>query len=234
MSKIIELKGSILSLTVLRVYSTDIEQTKAAISEKVDQAPEFFAGIPVVIEFKIQPEDPMFLALLVEFLHQKQLIPTGVRTEDQSIQEQATYAGLAVFPEETKKKRKKEKKEEAVALESDTPQPTTAMVVQGTVRSGQQVYAKGRDLIVMGSVNPGAEIVSDGHVHVFGKVMGKVFAGSSGMTDARIFAKQLNPELVCIAGLYLLAEDMSAEYKDGFVEVLLKDDKLVFQRPLND
>ncbi|WP_024851051.1 septum site-determining protein MinC [Hydrogenovibrio kuenenii] len=234
MSKIIELKGSILSLTVLRVYSADIEQTKAAIAEKIDQAPDFFVGIPVVIEFKVPPEDPMFLALLVEFLHQKQLIPTGVRTDDESVQEQASYAGLAVFPEETKKKRKQEQKETETTLENDTPQATTAMVVQGTVRSGQQIYAKGRDLMVMGSVNPGAEVVADGHVHVFGKVMGKVFAGSSGMTDARIFAKQLNPELVCIAGLYLLAEDMSAEYKKGFVEVVLEDDKLVFKRPLDE
>lgn len=232
MSKIIELKGSILSLTVLRVHSADIEQTKSAITDKIDQAPDFFAGIPVVIEFKIQPEDPMFLALLVEFLHQKQMIPIGVRTEDQSIQEQASYAGLAVFPEEVKK-RKKEQTAEA-PVESDEHKATTAMVVQGTVRSGQQIYAKGRDLMVMGSVNPGAEVVADGHVHVFGKILGKVFAGSSGMTDARIFAKELNPELVCISGLYLLAEDIGAEYKKGFIEVLLRDDKLVFQRPLED
>ncbi|MDX1796668.1 MAG: septum site-determining protein MinC [Hydrogenovibrio sp.] len=224
MSKIIDLKGSILSLTVLHIHSEDIEQTKQALAAKVEQAPDFFVGVPVVIEPHVELKDPTFLALLVEYFYQLQLIPVGIRTQDKAIQEQAAYAGLAVFPAE-KKKKAKEKAERKV---EGPGEPTTAMTVNGSVRSGQQIYAKQRDLIVMGSVNPGAEIVADGHVHVFGKIMGKVFAGSAGMTEAKIFAKELNPELVCIAGMYQLSEDIEPQYKQGFVEISLKDDKLVF------
>lgn len=224
MSKIIDLKGSILSLTVLNLFSDQIDDTKQAIAAKIGQAPDFFVGIPIVLEPQIELKDPTFLALLVEYLTQQQMIPIGIRTEDESIKEQAEYAGLAIFPKE-KAKAARASKPKAAAEEAGLK---TAMMVNGAVRSGQQIYAKDRDLIVMGPINPGAEVVADGHVHVFGKVMGKVFAGSSGDTSARIFAKQLNPELVCIAGMYQLSEDIDEAYQSGFVEIRLQDGKLVF------
>lgn len=229
MSKIIELKGSILSLTVLKLFSSDIQTTKVEIGKKVEQAPDFFVGIPIVLEPQTPLEDPTFLALLVEYLHQLQMIPIGIRTEDEAIKQQAEYAGLAIFPLDKVKSRAPK------AAQQETEQGLkTAMTVQGAVRSGQQIYAKDRDLIVMGSINPGAEVVADGNVHVFGKVLGKVFAGSSGELNAKIFAKQINPELVCIAGRYQLSEDIDAAYKQGFVEIRLVEDRLVFNPQLLD
>uniref|UniRef100_Q31GG4 Probable septum site-determining protein MinC n=1 Tax=Hydrogenovibrio crunogenus (strain DSM 25203 / XCL-2) TaxID=317025 RepID=Q31GG4_HYDCU len=228
MSKIVDLKGSILSLTVLNLFSDQIDETKKAIAAKIEQAPDFFVGIPIVLEPQITLKDPTFLALLVEYLTQLQMIPIGIRTEDEAIKEQAEYAGLAIFPREkpkTRPKRSKNEPEEGLK---------TALMVKNSVRSGQQIYAKDRDLIVMGSINPGAEVVADGHVHVFGKVMGKVFAGSSGDTEAKIFAKQLNPELVCIAGMYQLSEDIDESFKNGFIEISLNDGKLVFNPSLLD
>lgn len=229
MSKVIDLKGSILSLTVLKLYSDNIEETKASLQDKVSQAPDFFVGIPIVLEPQVELSDPTFLALLVEHLNQLQMIPIGIRTENESMKQQAEYAGLGVFPQEKVKKPKQAKQKN-----TEEPGLKTAMTVRGAVRSGQQIYAKDRDLIVMGSINPGAEVVADGNVHVFGKVMGKVFAGSSGETASRIYAKQINPELVCIAGMYQLSEDIDDAYKNGFVEISLQDDKLVFNTELLD
>jgi len=229
MSKIIDLKGSILSLTVLNLFSDQIDETKKAIAAKIDQAPDFFVGIPIVLEPKIALKDPTFLALLVEYLTQLQMIPIGIRTKEDAIKEQAEYAGLAIFPQEKPKARSKKTKNEP-----EEAGLKTALMVNNSVRSGQQIYAKDRDLIVMGSINPGAEVVADGHVHVFGKVMGKVFAGSSGDGNAKIFAKQLNPELVCIAGMYQLSEDIDESFKKGFVEISLTEGKLVFNPSLLD
>ncbi len=230
MSKVVDLKGSILSLTVLSLFSDQINETKQAIAAKIDQAPDFFVGVPVVLAPQVALSDPTFLALLVEYLRQRQMIPIGVRTEDDVIKEQADYAGLAVFPVEKVKKPSKQPSE----VQSETEQTglKSALVVKGSVRSGQQIVAKDRDVIIMGSVNPGAEVVADGHVHVFGKVMGKVFAGAAGETSAKIFAKQLAPELVCIAGLYQLSEDIDPAYQKGFVEVSLQDNRLVFNTGL--
>ncbi len=228
MNKIIDLKGSILSLTVLKLHSDNIADTKKALASKIQQAPNFFAGIPVVLEPKIALQDPTYLALLVEFLHQQQMIPIGIRTESNNIITQAQYAGLAVFPFDTKRKSGKKSSKELKTVDKESSGLKTAMRVQGSVRSGQQIVAKDRDLIVNGSVNPGAEIIADGNVHVFGKILGKVFAGASGETSARIYAKHLNPELICIAGSYQLSEDIAEEYKTGFVEVSLQEDNLIF------
>ncbi|KUJ72001.1 septum site-determining protein MinC [Thiomicrospira sp. WB1] len=226
MSKIIDLKGSILSLTVLKLYDDRFDATRDALAQKIDQAPDFFVGIPVVLEPQVPLADATYLALLVEFLHQKRMIPIGIRTEDEQIKEQAEYAGLAVFPNTPDKpSRPNRSSERGNETEAGLK---SALMISGSVRSGQQVYAKDRDVVVMGSINPGAEVVADGHVHVMGTVMGKVFAGSSGETTARIFANRLNPELVCIAGMYQLSEDIDERFKTGFMEVRLENDKLVF------
>lgn len=231
MSKTIDLKGSILSLTVLKLHTSDIEITKQAIDKKISQAPDFFAGIPVVLEPEVETLEPTYLALLLEFLNQKQMIPIGIRTSNEAMKEQASYAGLAVFSEESNlKKRTKAKKDKPAETEStEEAGLKTAMVINHAVRSGQQIYAKDRDLIVMGSVNAGAEVIADGSVHIYGAVRGKVFAGSQGETKARIFAQKMDPELLCIAGLYQLSEDIAEEHKQGFTEVSLLNDQLSFK-----
>jgi len=221
MSKIIDLKGSILSLTVLHVFSEDIEQTKQAIAAKIEQAPDFFDGVPVVIQPQIELQDPTYLALLVEYLHQLKMMPIGIRTEDEAIQNQAQYAGLAIFPLTHKKPKS--------PTDSESSGWQSAKVVKGAIRSGQQVYAKNRDLVVLGSINPGAEVIADGHVHVYGKIRGKVFAGSGGLEQAQIFAEAMDPELICIAGMYQLSEDIGDNHKNKPVEISLQDDKLIFE-----
>ncbi|MBO1922899.1 septum site-determining protein MinC [Thiomicrorhabdus sp. 6S3-12] len=239
--KVIELKGSVLSLTVLHLHSADINETKAALARKIEQAPSFFVGIPIILEPKIEISDPTFLALLVEYLHQLQMIPIGLRSQDPMIQSQANFAGLAIFPEDTRRPTTKEKKDEQSADKQGAEEPQnyapvvldegglkSALVIERAVRSGQQVYAKDRDLIILGSVNPGAEIIADGNITVFGKMQGKAIAGSSGEMEAKIFAKQLDPELVCIAGVYQLADDIAEEFKgNGLVEVKLQQEQLV-------
>jgi len=77
-----------------------------------------------------------------------------------------------------------------------------ALIVDKPLRSGQQVYARGRDLVVLAMVNAGAEVIADGHIHVYAPLRGKAIAGARGNTEARIFALAMEPELVSIAGIY--------------------------------
>ena len=81
------------------------------------------------------------------------------------------------------------------------------MVVDKPLRSGQKVYAKGCDLIVLAMVNQGAEVVADGNIHVYAALRGKAMAGASGNTAARIFVLSLEPELISIAGVYRTSEN---------------------------
>lgn len=85
-----------------------------------------------------------------------------------------------------------------------TPQAT--LILDRSLRSGQKVYARGADLIVIGQVSPGAEVIADGSIHVYGPLRGKAMAGARGDTSARIFTTQLDAELVAVAGVYRVVD----------------------------
>ena len=85
--------------------------------------------------------------------------------------------------------------------------PATALVITKPLRSGQRVYARHTDLVVIGMVSQGAEVIADGNVHVYGPLRGKAMAGARGDTSARIFTTQLDAELLAVAGVYRVVED---------------------------
>ena len=95
----------------------------------------------------------------------------------------------------------------AAAAAVPAPGQLSALIVDKPMRSGQQVYARGRDLVVLAMVSPGAEVIADGHIHVYGPLRGKAIAGARGNTDARIFALALEAQLLSIAGIYRTGEN---------------------------
>jgi septum site-determining protein MinC len=97
---------------------------------------------------------------------------------------------------------------------------------EGQVRSGQQVYARGRDLVVTGNVGASAEVIADGSIHVYGKLMGKVIAGASGDRLARIYCLAFGAELVSIAGIFRVFESVPADIRAKPVQIFLDGDKI--------
>jgi septum site-determining protein MinC len=101
------------------------------------------------------------------------------------------------------------------------------MIVDTPVRSGQRIYARGSDLIVMAAVNPGAEIIADGSIHVYAPLRGRALAGANGNTEARIFSLNMEPELISIAGIYRTFEGgLPKEQAKRPAQVRLVGDKL--------
>jgi septum site-determining protein MinC len=100
------------------------------------------------------------------------------------------------------------------------------------VRSGQQIYAAGGDLVIIAPVSAGAEILADGNIHVYGPLRGRALAGVKGDTSARIFCQSLEAELVSIAGNYKVNEDLQKEHWKGNIQARLEGDQLVIS-PLN-
>ncbi len=226
MSQAIELKGSVMSFTVLKVHTEDMQTIQQALKGKVDQAPGFFQNVPVVIEPHVAGLPPTFLAQLVEFLRQLGMMPIGVRTNDEALRQQAEFAGLALFgPDRRERIAEKDVKKAAETTQTSRP----AKVVQ-TVRSGQQVYAQGTDLVVLGNVNPGAEVYADGHIHIYGTLKGRAFAGAKGERASMLFVQKLDAELVCIAGLYSLSEDIPEAMLGHACRIWLEDDQLKFSK----
>lgn len=101
-----------------------------------------------------------------------------------------------------------------------------AKIVKQTIRSGQQIYAPGGDLVIIGSVSTGAEILADGNIHVYGTLRGRALAGVQGNQAASIFCHSLQAELISIAGIYLLSEDIQEDKIGASVQIYMKDEKI--------
>jgi septum site-determining protein MinC len=115
----------------------------------------------------------------------------------------------------------------APASASAAPAPVHAMIVDTPVRAGQRIYARGTDLIVTAVVNNGAELIADGSIHVYAPLHGRALAGASGNAGARIFALQLQPELVSIAGVYrTFDEGFPAEVARQPAQIRLVGDRI--------
>lgn len=103
------------------------------------------------------------------------------------------------------------------------------VVVRQPVRGGQVIYAQKTDLIVLAPVNPGAQVIADGHVHIYSTLRGRAMAGAQGLPDARIFCQKLEAELVAIAGSYVMAEEIPPAYRSKSVQILLEAGELRLQ-----
>ena len=116
-------------------------------------------------------------------------------------------------------------------IEEMAPAGTTAdvktKIYTGRVRSGQQIYAKEGDLVINGDVGAGAEVIADGSIHIYGALRGKALAGAMGGKGAAIFCQLFSPELVSIAGIYKLSDDLSADFAGKSCIVSLQDEQIV-------
>jgi septum formation inhibitor MinC len=103
------------------------------------------------------------------------------------------------------------------------------LLVHEPVRSGQVIYAEKNDLIVLAGVNPGAELVADGNIHVYGAMRGRAFAGAAGCSEARVFCQRLEAELVAINDNYLLYEDIPHDRRGRPAQVLLENGRCIIR-----
>ncbi|HRM95347.1 MAG TPA: septum site-determining protein MinC, partial [Alicycliphilus sp.] len=122
-------------------------------------------------------------------------------------------------------------REVQVPVEVPVPAPAPgALVVDKPLRSGQQVYARGSDLVVLAMVSFGAEVIADGNIHVYAPLRGRAIAGARGDTSARIFSTCLEPQLVSVAGIYRTTEtELPADVRGNPAQVRLDGEKLLIE-----
>ncbi len=112
------------------------------------------------------------------------------------------------------------------AASAPPAQRKPARVITDPIRSGQQIYAESSDLIVMTTVSPGAEVIADGCVHVYGPLRGRAIAGARGDIHARVFCRRMEAELLAVAGIYAVADQMQGALRGTAVQAYLKDGEL--------
>lgn len=226
----IELKGSTFTLSVLHLTDTDPQQIKELLETKVAQAPQFFNFAPLVVNVERLENTPDFEALK-ETIEREDFVLVGVSgARDEATKVAAKAAGLAVMTA-GKVVAPSVAPEPVVAVEkSDQPTLVPTRVHHGNVRSGQQIYAAGGSLVIIGTVGNGAEVIADDSIHIYGSLRGRALAGARGNTQARIYCQELDPELVSIAGTYQLSDALPAEMTGQDVHIRLEQDKLIFEK----
>lgn len=240
-ARALEFKGRMLTMTVLKISSADIGQIEQELAARVDTAPDFFRDMPVLLDIGVESLD---LAGLLSLLKRKGMVPVALYQPEPAMAELGRDLSLGVLqdlrpvrevpaaaePEPAEAPQAAEPAVERPAPKAPAePEYKPTRVVRQPVRSGQQIYARGGDLIVLAPVSAGAEVLADGHIHIYGALRGRALAGVQGDTNARIFCQQLDAELVAVAGCYTVNEDIDPTQKGQSVQISLNGERLDIQ-----
>jgi septum site-determining protein MinC len=224
-------QGGIFTLMVVRIGDPYDPVLDSDIAAQVARSPGFFAEAPVVLDLKdcLGCTAAADFIALKELLRRHDLIPVGVQNASALQMRAAKAVDLAAFNgAQTHQPRRAAAGEPArPPADERPPAASRARLVTQPVRSGSQIYARGGDLIVTAPVSAGAEVIADGHIHVYGALRGRAMAGAAGDRSARIFAHRFEPELVSIAGRYLVSDAIEPEHLNRDAQVALVDDRLV-------
>jgi septum site-determining protein MinC len=225
-----EVDHALAPVTVLRLKTADVAHIEEQLRDRAASLQQKFPYAPVVVDVAALDEtSAMELPLhdLADRLRACRLIPVGAANLPPSAVWNAAAAGIAVVelaaaptaPVPVEPPRPKVSAEPAAAT----------MTVRQPVRSGQVIYAHHADLIVMAPVNAGAQVIADGHIHVYGPLRGRALAGAKGKADALVFCQSLEAELVAIAGHYLVADAIPAEHRGSRAQLSLESGQFRIQ-----
>lgn len=223
---VFQLKGSMLAITLLELTHNDLERLDRQLADKVAKAPNFFCNTPLILTLDKLADDagPVELKKVMALCHKYGLSTLAIRSQRPADLALADVLDLPVLPPSGAKERIIEL---PIRKKAEAEPARPSKIISKPVRGGQQIYAQGCDLIVLGPVSPGAELLSDGNIHVYGPLRGRALAGIKGDGRARIFCRQLSAELVSIAGHYKVAEDLRRDPLWGqSVQVSLLGDSL--------
>lgn len=235
-----ELKFGQVGIANLRVRQLDVARLAAEMAERVQRAPKMFEHAAVVVDFGSLSAcpDARSARQLLEALHAAGVRPVALAFGTTEIERLARELDLPLLAKFRQQYESAASAPAAVAAAVDplppapVPAPAPAVATPGslmhtqTVRSGQQLYAAGRDLTLCAGVGAGAEVIADGSIHIYGALRGRALAGAKGEVAARIFCREFHAELVAIAGQYRVMEALPTELRGRAVQIWLEGDAL--------
>ena len=259
-SPFFEIRSGSVDTLVFVVKTTDLDALRVELARRFEATPEFFARDVVAIDVRrLEPGERIPLDVLANLLDQARLCPIGVIADPAQVA-WVEACGLPLLEAHDRRPTKagtdgasddrgaQPAKNEALN-EAPAPAPapqvveriveriservvqvaTPTMVIDRPLRSGQQVYSKG-DLVVLGLVSNGAEVIAEGNIHIYAPLRGRALAGVHGNHEARIFCTCLEPELISIAGIYRTTENpLSQDVLGQSVQIRLEHEKLIIE-----
>lgn len=241
-SALFDLKSASLTLEAFLLKTGNLSTLAQALEDRFGASPDLFDGEPLVIDLThlASLDVAIDFPALVKLLGQYKLKPIAVRGATRKQGEAARAAGLVEAPDGVASPARVETVEVVrevirevrveVPVEVEVPVAASTVVLDKPLRSGQQFYAKGGDLIITAVVNHGAEVIADGSIHVYAPLRGKAIAGAKGNRQARIFATVMEPELLSIAGTYRTTDNPLPDNVRGKpAQIRLDGERLVFE-----
>ena len=244
-----ELKFGQVGIANLRLKRLDAESMSSELAARIQTSPQLFLRTPVVLDLSHLSElpDEQCVRDLLARIRSAGMLPVGLSYGTTANEQLALSLDLPLF---AKFRAAFERAGEAMvepprapdapapaAVAAPVPPAAAAVVAPvGTqhqdqpVRSGQQIYARGGDLVLTRMVANGAEVIADGSIHVYGALRGRALAGARGDEKARIYCQEFHAELVSIAGQYRVFEDIPADLRGKPVQVWLEGEKLLLAR----
>ncbi len=241
-----QLKGSAITVVVLAIIRYEPKSLVEELKEKIAQAPQFFNNSPVLINLdKLENAESLKkVGDLLTICRELDLQPLGFSGVPEVLLAPVSKTGLAILPTPNERALKLPKQEVSAVAPAPVERVVERVietvveerlvqrqskVITRPVRSGQQIYAEGADLIVLAQVSEGAEVLADGHIHIYGTLRGRALAGVKGDESARIFCQQMEAELVSVAGNFVLQESLPKELFKKPVQVSLQGEKVVVE-----
>ena len=243
-----DLRFGQVGIACVRVKRADAAALCEELDRRVRAAPQLFSRAAVVLDLSHLlnlPDDGTVDALL-EAVRSAGMLPVGLTYGTSTTEALAQRMGLpliakfrAAYEPADGGSIAPPSPTNAAAAPTPAPAPVREPVLSqpqgsvgaqrhdGTVRSGQQVYARERDLVVVGTIANGAEVIADGSIHVYGSLKGRAMAGAQGDAKARIFIADFRAELVAIAGHYRVFEQIPKDLEGQSVQCWLEGEKLL-------
>ncbi len=250
-----EIKFGQVGIANLKLKRLDADGLSAELADKVENAAKLFLRAPVVLDLSHLPTLPDLDTVrdLLARIRASGMLPVGLSYGTGDNDALAQALGVPVFAKFRAAYERAAAPADAPAPVHETPRPparepepaaaapdsaataaghaaTIGMLHDKPVRSGQQIYARGRDLILTSLVGNGAEVIADGSIHIYGALRGRALAGAQGDETARIYCQEFHAELVSIAGQYRVFEDIPAELRGQRVQAWLEGDKLLLKK----
>lgn len=230
-----DIKSASLPTAFLELYYFDEQDFESLLQEKIRQAPNFLRDAPLVIDldnYQGVTEELNFFTMMGT-CRRHSLHIVGVKATKEAHISRAKSASLALVrgkaPAVAINKEVEEPVQPSENLRVSAPKPVfgPAKIVTQPVRSGQQIQAPDGDLIILGPVQPGAEVLAAGSIHVYGPLRGRALAGIHGDLSARVFCQSLEAELVSIGGQYQISEGLQGEHWKKPVYLYIENDQLI-------
>ena len=226
----VELKFGQVGVASAILRTLDAGLLRAELQRRIAAAPALFSRAPLVLDLSRLPQLPASseAGALLDAARSAGMLPVGLSYGTAENEQLAAQLHLPLFARFRQGTEKADAGKPGVAETALAPAP--AMHSAKAVRSGQQIYARGRDLVLAATVGNGAEVIADGSIHIYGRLSGRAIAGAQGDATARIYCRDFQAELISIAGHYRVLEDRPADLRGQSVQAWLDGERLVLER----